>query len=63
MIYNVMLASGIEESDSYIYIYYIYMCVCVSILFQILSPFKLLHNIEDSSLCYIVGPCWLSILK
>ena len=26
-------------------------------------PIKLLHNIEQSSLCYSVGPCWLSILN
>ena len=31
------------------------------IFFQILFPCKLLQNIEYSSLCYIVGPCWLSI--
>ena len=37
--------------------YYIY------ILFQILFPFKLLQSIEQSSLCYTVGPCWLSILN
>ena len=24
-------------------------------------PFRLPHNIEQSSLCYTVGPCWLSI--
>ena len=32
-----------------------------SIRFQILSPFRLLQNILQSSLCYTVGPCWLSI--
>ena len=26
-------------------------------------PSRLLHNIEQSSLCYTVGPCWLSILN
>ena len=41
------------------YIYYIY----IYILFQILFPFKLLQSIEQSSLCYTVGPCWLSILN
>ena len=56
MINNVMLVSGVQQSDSVIHIY-------VSILFQILFPFKLLHNIEQSSLCYTVGPCWLSILN
>ena len=25
-------------------------------------PYRLLENIKYSSLCYIVGPCWLSIL-
>ena len=35
----------------------------VSILFQILFPFRLLQNTEQSALCYTVGPCWLSILN
>ena len=35
----------------------------VPIPFQILLPFRLLHNIEQSSLCYTVGPCWLCILN
>ena len=35
----------------------------VSILFQILFPFRLLQSIEQSSLFYTVGPCWLSILN
>ena len=32
-----------------------------SILFQSLFPYRLLQNIEYSSLCYIVGSCWLPI--
>ena len=32
------------------------------ILFQILFPYRLLQNIEYSSLCYTVGPGWLYIL-
>ena len=52
MINNVVLVSGVQRSDSVIH---------VSILFQILFPFRLLQNIEQSSLCYTVGPCWLSI--
>ena len=55
MINNVVLVSGVQQSDSVIHIY-------VSILFQILFPFRLLYNIEQSFLCYTVGPCWLSIL-
>ena len=35
----------------------------VSILFQVLLPFRLLQNMEESSLCYTVGLCWLSILN
>ena len=47
---------------------YIYVCVClihiyIYILFQILFPLKLLQSTEQSSLCYTVGPCWLSILN
>ena len=30
----------------------------VSILPQIPLPFRLPHNIEQSSLCYTIGPCW-----
>ena len=56
MINNVVIVSGAQQSGSVIHI-------LVSILFQILFPFKLLHNIEQSSLCYTVGPCCLSILN
>ena len=53
---NVMLVSGVKQSDSVIHI-------LVSILFQIILPFKLLQSIEQSSLCCTVGPCWLSVLN
>ena len=56
MINNVVIVSGVQQSDSVMHIH-------VSILFQILFPFRLLHNIEQSFLCYTVGPCWLSILN
>ena len=48
-IYNVVLVSGVQQSDSVIHI---------SILFQILSPYRSLKNIEQNSLCSTVGPCW-----
>ena len=48
LIYNV-LVSGIQESDSVIHVSF----------FQILLPFRLPQNIEWSSLCYTVGPCYL----
>ena len=51
-----MLVSGVQQSHSVIRIH-------VSILFQILFPFRLLQSLEQSSLCYAVGPCWLSILN
>ena len=51
-----MLVSGVQQSDSVIYIH-------ISILYQILFPFRLSQSIEQSSLCYTVGPCWLSILN
>ena len=56
LINNAVLVSGVQQSDSVIHIH-------VSILFQILFPFRLLQNIEQSSLCCTVGPCWLSILN
>ena len=56
MINNVVLVSGVQQSDSVIHIH-------VTILFKILFPFRLLQNIEQSSLYYTVGPGWLSILS
>ena len=46
----------------------VYLQCCLSfrctakwyILFQIRSPYRLLWNIECSSQCYTVGPCWVS---
>ena len=49
-----MLISAVQQSDSVIHIH-------IFILFQILFPYRLLHNIEQSSLCYTVGPFWLSV--
>ena len=46
MINNAVLVSCVQQSDSVTRIY-------VSILFQILFPFILLQNIEQSSLCCI----------
>ena len=50
------LVSDVQQSNSVIRIH-------VAILFQIFCPFGLLQNIEQHSLCYTVGPCWLSILN
>ena len=53
LIYNIVLVSDIQQSDSVIHIY---------ILFQILFDYGLLQDIEYSSLCCTVGPYSLSIL-
>ena len=46
MVNNAVTVTGVQQSDSVI------IHIHVSILFQILFPFRLLHNIEQSSLCY-----------
>ena len=46
-----MLASGIQQSDSVTRTH-------VSILF----PFSLFQSIQQSCLCYAIGPCCLSIV-
>ena len=56
MITNVTLVSGVGQSDSDAHIH-------VSTPFQILFPIWLLHNIEQTSLCYTVDPGVLSILN
>ena len=48
----------------YVYMYVFYFCVWKNMkkyFFQILFPYRLLQNIEYSSLCYTVGPRWLSV--
>ena len=50
MIYSVVFVSGVKQSDLVIHIH-------MSIPFQILFPYRLLQNIEYSSLCYRVDPC------
>ena len=52
MIYNAVLVSGVQQSNSAIHRH-------ISILFQILSPFRLLKNTEYSSLCYTVGVTYI----
>ena len=54
MIYKVVLVSGVPQSDLVIHTH-------VSICFRILFPSRSLQSIEDSSLYYTIGPCWLSI--
>ena len=56
MINNIVLVSGIQQIDSVVQIH-------IFILFHILFPFRLLQNIEQSSMCYTVAPGWLFILN
>ena len=56
LIYNVMLVSSVQQSDSAPHIH-------VSILFQILFPCRLLWNSQYSSPCYTVGPYWLFYIQ
>ena len=51
---NVLLQVYSKVIHLYMYMYLFF--------FQIIYPFRLLQNIEHRSLCYTVGPCWLSIL-
>ena len=55
LIYNVVLVLGVQQSESVIHIH-------ISTLFQILFPHRPLQSIEQSFLCYTVGPYQLSIL-
>ena len=56
VIYNIVLVSSVQQSESAI-------CIYKATLFQILFPSRLLQNMEQSSLCYTVGPCQLSVLQ
>ena len=53
---NVVIVSGGQQKDSAIQIH-------VTILLQTLLPTSLPHNIEQSSMCYTVGPSGLSHFK
>ena len=56
LIYNVLLVSGIQQSDSVVYIH-------MFILFRFFSHTgRLSEYIRQSFLCYTEGPCWLPIL-
>ena len=55
LIYNV-LVSGVQQSDSVIRMH-------MFIPFYILFSYKLSQNVEQSSLCYSVGPCRSSYIQ
>ena len=56
LINNVVLVSGVQQSDSVIH-------MDVYIHFQILAKLGWLENIMPSSPCYTVDICWFSILN
>ena len=45
LIKNIVIVSGVQQNDSLIHIH-------VSFFFQIIFPYRMLHNIEGSSLSY-----------
>ena len=53
LIYNVMLVSGAKHSD---------LDRQINFLFRIFFPYRLLPNIQYTSLGYTVSPCPLSVL-
>ena len=53
--YNVVLVSDVQQTESVTHIH-------ISNNFQILFPYRSLQSIEQSSLCYTVGPYQLSTL-
>ena len=53
---DVVVVSGEQQRDSAMHVH-------AFMLLQTPLPFRLAHNTEQSSLCYIVGSCWLSILN
>ena len=56
LINKVVVVPGEQQMDSALHIH-------VSILPETLLPSSLVHNIEQSSMCYTIGLCWLSILN
>ena len=56
LINNVVIVSGVQQSDSVIRTH-------VSTPFQVLFPLRLSHHIGQNSLGYTIGLCWLSILN
>ena len=55
LIYNVVLISATQKSVTHTHIY-------IYILFHIIFHYGLSQDIDYSSQCYTVGPCYLSIL-
>ena len=55
IIYNIVLVWGIQQSDSIMHRY-------INVIYYILFHYRLLQDIEYSSLCYSEGLCELSIL-
>ena len=56
LINNVVIILGVQQSDSV----YTYPC---TYSFQIIFPFRLLRNIQQSSPCCPAGPCWFSMVN
>ena len=59
--YNVVLISTAQHSDSFIHTYLL-LYMCIHIIFHIHFHYGVSQNIEYGSLCYTVGLCCLSVL-
>ena len=54
-----MLVSVVQQNDSVIHMYlYFSINIYVKYIYIIFS-YRLFQNVEYSSLCYTVDPCWL----
>ena len=59
LVYNVVLVSGVQQSDCFIHIYCFFIYI---FFFRFFFHYRLLQDIEYSSLCYTAGPCCLNSL-
>ena len=65
LIYNVMLVSAVQQSDSVIHLHtcvYIYIYIYTHTFSYSFPLWFIIQYFEYSSMCYTVGPCCLSIL-
>ena len=62
LFYNVVLVSGVKQSKLPVYQQWIYIYPLFFIFFRFFFSYRPLQSIDQSSLCFIVGPYYLSIL-
>ena len=62
LFYNVVLVSGVKQSKLPVYQKWIYIYPLFFIFFRFFFSYRPLQSIDQSFLCFIVGPYYLSIL-